>query len=436
MMNPNGSSLNGTLRDFKPVELIQAIGYAGTTGALHITVNGNKRGIMYFDKGSLTWCRDYDPRALTLGDVLQQLRRVTTQDIIATRKNQLDDPLGAPLGERLVQDRKITPEQLTEALQMQILWTIREMAVLQQGEYIFNANETAPAHVISLPIDASRVTMEIVRYQHEWNELEQWLPYGMHTPLQMVTEVQGTHPLLFHAASWRLIIRVNTYRTPRQIATHLREPEMDVARNLVPLIRDGFLSYYVSDRPVPRAEDRIAGTPVQGDPMGLLYLIQKMEQDWDKRSAQFDRLVALATFINWTIDALTRILRERQMSLPQHQLRQLLERENLSAINYIDSRGTPQSYQMAIRDNHIDIAALSTFMGSLLGNTRPNRLLPPTFPLDSLFMTLSRALVTVLNVINLRIESSDDRASFESTWTTMLQTFYNQLHESESGRRN
>src|SRR5947209_15290366 len=126
--------LQGSLDEFGLVEVLQMMEFGSMTGAIHLKQQSTERiGIVYFKDGKLASCSEMDPGALTLGDVLQQLGMTVYQHIEQAQAQQLQDPLGKRMGERLVLMGAISQEQLREALRTKALWTARELALWQDG---------------------------------------------------------------------------------------------------------------------------------------------------------------------------------------------------------------------------------------------------------------------------------------------------------------
>src|SRR5437879_3563525 len=95
------------------------------TGALHLYQehpNGDRTGLIYFDNGALVSCTELDTEALTLGHVLQQLNLASATQIEHAFQLQTQDPLGKRIGERLVDLKILTEDQLDQALKTQTLW--------------------------------------------------------------------------------------------------------------------------------------------------------------------------------------------------------------------------------------------------------------------------------------------------------------------------
>lgn len=409
MLDPNNrGSITGQLREFQLVELVQAMGLGGSSGALHLTHGDGRRGVIYFEDGALTWCREYDSQALTFGAVLQQLGYVDVHTVEENANRQVTDPLGELLGQQLVERHVITPNQLAETLKTQMLWSVREMAIWQDGDYSFNNGELPPPRTATQHVETSRITMEIVRYQHEWSELSQWLPDGMRTVLRMAAEPPVDHALIFPTAVWRVITRVNAFQTPRRIATALYQTEMDTARMLAPLVRDALLYASLGERSVGLPHIQRSTSAQHVDIFGLL---SRMEQEWHKRKVLADQLAALGTFINWTMDALAEVWAQNNLTLATDSLSNLLRRVQCNVV---------AGHQLRIERNHIQVDDLANYLKQMQAAARRAG---TGRELQDAYTTLSAGLQAVFDAINMRIDSPQDRGYYEAAWSAMFTEF-------------
>ena len=85
----NNTALSGSLSDFCLVEILQVVELGEMTGAIHLKHSNGRTGILYINGGKLASCSEMDPGALTLGDVLQQLKMTTYQHIEEAHAQQL-----------------------------------------------------------------------------------------------------------------------------------------------------------------------------------------------------------------------------------------------------------------------------------------------------------------------------------------------------------
>lgn len=415
-MTTNTSLLKGFLKDFGLVEILQMMELGSMTGALHLKQSSGHVGIIYVNMGKIAGCSELESGALTLGDVLQQLSMATHTQIEEAFSQQLQDVFGKRIGERLVAMRVITNDQLREALRMKALWTLRELALWQEGTYEFIA--TAPGQNIlpygesPLDIEVMRATMEMVRYSDEWMQIRPYLPQGVRTALQMTANIP--YALRADTHTYELLMYVNYYRTVRRIAGAMRRPELEVARDLARLVQQRLL-VYVFQEITHRNNGRTVRLPdpaekTRMESFELLNLIGKMEQEWLRRRTPQQQLPALVEFVNWTMDALTDTCRARGIDLDWNTLRTTLERERLLYMG---------NYEFKIEQNHINVENFTALCYEVLnGDMQQAR----DF-YDEAFSVLQRILRVVFEMINSRVASLDERLENQEVWEAMFSQF-------------
>jgi len=415
-MTTNSRLLQGSLRDFGLVEVLQMMELGGMTGALRLKHSTGRIGIVYFIEGKMANCSELDAGALTLGDVLQQLGMATSQQIEQAFSQQLQNAFGKRIGERLVSMGAISEKQLREALRMKALWTARELALWQDGTYEFisnpNAQSMLPYGEASLELEVMRVTMEMVRYNDEWEQLHHFLPQGVHTLLQMAPAIP--YSMSFDTRTFELLVHVNLYRRVRRIASAMRRPELDVARELAQLIQQKLLMH-VFQEVSPQSNGREVRLPDPAEKLRmenfeLLNLISRMEQEWNRRRTPMEQLPALVEFINWTMDALAETCRNRGAELDPSTLKSLLYREKLRYMG---------NYEFKIDQNHIDVDNFKALCYEVL-----NANMEQTADFyDEASLVLQRILRSIFDTINSRVASLDERLENQEVWEAMFTQF-------------
>jgi hypothetical protein len=406
--------LSGRLEEFRLVELLQVMGLNGSTGALHLEEADGKTGIVYMESGELVGCAELDTEALTLGHVLQQLHLATAEQLERAYQLQTQDPLGKRIGERLIDLGILSPDQLAHALKAQALWTLRDLALWRSGTYAFHPGEREPQQASAPHIDSTQMIMEIVRYESVWESLHETLPEGMRTHIAMAAEPPAGHPLRFHTTAWRVISRVNSQRTVRRIATSLRQPELDVAQMIGPMVHEGVL--------VTAGAAGAPGLPEEAQRLSmqnfdLFTLLISMEQHWLKKRAPADQLVALAGFINQTMRSLHDACVANGLSLAPDTLAIVLAREDLTGI---------EGYQFRIENNRIDVDDFSRFVrrvfeGSVRGQMKATKVF-----YEQAMDLLMDALAAAFKAINARIASPIERKQNQEAWEALFSTFRGQ----------
>lgn len=407
--------LQGSLREFGLVEILQMMEMENMSGAIHLKQASDRVGIVYFKEGKLAGCSELDEGALTLGDVLQQLGMATASYIEAAFQNQLQDVFGKHIGERLIDMQVINATQLREALRTKVLWTIRDIGLWKEGSYEFAAipdsQKILPYGEESLDLDVMRVTMEMVRYADEWEQLQAVLPMGVQTCVQMAPTIPCT--MSFDARALELLGAINRCRTVRKIASGIRRPEMEVARDLAQLIQWRFV--YAAPPQTPTSERGGVRLPEPAEMLRmehfeLMNLISRMEQHWNRKNTPMDQLSALAEFVNWTMQALTEACRANSTEIDPHTLESLLSRNNLMYMG---------NYRFLIEHNTIDV----TNFTSLCHEVMRGEMQKANDFYEEAAIVLQRILACIFDSINSRVVSLAERLENQEIWEAMFTQF-------------
>jgi len=409
--------LSGSLQDFGLVEVLQVVELGGMTGAIQLRkADTGQTGVIYCNEGKIANCSEFDPLALTLGDVLQQLGMATHLHIEAAFSQQLSDVVGKRIGERLIAMRVINEKQLREALRTKALWTARELAMWPQGTYEFIASpdvqKLLPYNDVPLNIEVMRTAMEIVRYNDEWETLKDSLPQNMRTMLKLVPEIPRS--MNFHRSVLELFMHINTYRRVRRIASAIRRPELDVARELAQLVQQNFAVPVFQEQPyqgnsrkmrLPEAAEKLRLENFQ-----LLDLMSRMEQEWEKQHTPTEQLPTLVRFVNWTMDALVDAYRVNRTELDPDMLKLLLTNENLLYMG---------NYEFRVDHNNIDVGDFTNLCDAVMNDSMH----AATDFYDEASSVLQRMLRTILSSINARVVSPRERLENQEVWEAMFEQF-------------
>ena len=415
--------LSGSLKDFGLVEVLQVMELGSMTGAIHLKQDQGRAGILYFNQGKLANCSEFDPNALTLGDVLQQLKMATRQQMEYAFSLQLQDAIGKRIGERLIMMNVINQQQLYEALRTKTIWTASELALWNKGTYEFIASphisKLLPYGEDSLEIEVVRVTMAMIRYSDEWQELSSYLPQGMRTALQIAPSIPS--PVQVPAQTLQLFRSVNLQRKVRAIATALQRPELEIARELAQLVRQNFLQPVQPEIVPPsnsRAHTRRMYLPSPAEKLRLEHfqffdLVANMEQTWERKRNSVDRLAVLAEFVNWTMDTLAEACRANKTELDPNTLRSILFEQRLWYI---------RNYQFQLDQNHIDVDNFATLCKNVLSGEVGDMKASGEF-YDEASSVLRRILSTIFELVNARIADPLERLENQEVWEALFEQF-------------
>lgn len=215
---------------------------------------------------------------------------------------------------------------------------------------------------------------------------------------------------MFNPQSWRILSRVNQYRTARRIATTLHMPELDVSRILQPLVREGLL--------VPLGSQSAPGLPHEAARLSmhdfdLFSLLIEFEQDWLKRRTPTDHLIAIASYINSTMRALARVYAENGLQLGPNTLKSLLTRQNVLEV---------AGYTLSIENNQIDLDDLATFSRRSFESSSRGPITEGSQFYETASATLQQALRASFEAINARVASPQERSQNQEAWEALFQT--------------
>lgn len=430
--------LQGSLNEFGLLEVLQMMDFGGMTGAIHLKQQSTERiGIVYFHEGKLAGCSELDPGALTLGDILQQLGMAHSQHIARAFSMQMQDPFGKRIGERLIEMGVISNEQLREALRTKALWTARELALWREGTYEFvpspvtQSRSTLPYGEDALNLEVMGVTMEMVRYSDAWEQLNAYFPQGMQTVLQAAPAI--SYAMQVDARTVELVGGINVYRSVRRIASGIRRPELEVARDLSHLMQYKLVNaVFQHEHMTPylnatngyygvgansNASGRGSGVHLPGpaerlrmESFGLLDLISRMEQSWNTRRTPEEQLSALVEFVNWTMDALADTCRANSTELDSNTLENLLTRNDLRYMG---------TYRFIIANNNIDENNFTALCHEILQGD----IVKSTDFFEEASIVLQRILLCIFDSINGRVASLYERLENQEVWEAMFTQF-------------
>jgi hypothetical protein len=142
----------------------------------------------------------------------------------------------------------------------------------------------------------------------------------------------------------------------------------------------------------------------------LLDLIIRMEQEWDKRHTHEEQLLALAEFINWTMDALAETCRANGINLAPNTLYSLMMGEDLWHIG---------SYSFQLDQNRI----ITENFEQLCHEVVHGDIKQAASFYDEASMVLQRLLSCIFDLINSRVANPRERLENQEVWEAMFEQF-------------
>ena len=256
--------------------------------------------------------------------------------------------------------------------------------------------------------------MEMVLYSDEWEQLHNFLPQGMHTLLQMAPAIP--YAMQFDSRAIELFGGINRFHSVRRIASGIRRPELDVARDLAQLIQQRFV-LPIGQEAIPHSNgnERNVRLPdpaerLRMESFELMNLISRMEQEWHNRITPEQQLPALAEFVNWTMEALSETCRAIGTELDPNTLEELLMRYNLRYMG---------TYRFIINNNMIDVDNFTSLCREVLQDAMQKA---HDF-FEEASIVLQHMLLCIFDSINGRVASLYERMENQEVWEAMFTQF-------------
>ena len=260
-------ALEGELRDFNILEVIQLLGQQGKTGVLKVWgwgKRGDEAGI-YFSDGRITHATS---NQRIKGDLLGE--RLATTGVIS-RDNlytaiRCQKKSGRFLGEIIVEGEMADEQAVLNALYTQIHELVYEVFRLEVGKFEFKSIPAKEFPRLSVQLNADEVMLNILKMVDEWPEIEKRVP-----PPTMVLKKSKTleeHGITLsedHDAVYRLVDGTRSVQEIIEVSLLGKFATLEI---LASLIEGGDITEVGIKRAV---------APVQMEQMGPTFQIMKQK---------------------------------------------------------------------------------------------------------------------------------------------------------------
>ena len=181
-------ALEGELRDFNILEVIQLLGQQGKTGVLKVWGwgrRGDEAGI-FFSKGRVTHTTSTQrTKGDLLGERLVKMGILSQDNLYTALRSQKKS--GRFLGEIVVEEGMAEEQAVLNALYTQVHEFIYEVFRLENGKFEFEPVPTAEFPKVTVQLNADEIMLNILKMVDEWPEIEKRIP-----PPTMILQKTGT----------------------------------------------------------------------------------------------------------------------------------------------------------------------------------------------------------------------------------------------------
>ncbi len=168
-------ALEGNLRDFNVLEVIQLLGQQGKSGVLRVWRKKEEEAGVFFSEGMITHATTSQrEEGDFLGEKLVKTGVISRKDLEAALRKQRDS--ARYLGEILLERGMADEQAILNALHTQIHEIIYEVFRWEQGKFKFEVLSVPQFPQISVKLSAEEVMLNILKLVDEWPEIERRVP--------------------------------------------------------------------------------------------------------------------------------------------------------------------------------------------------------------------------------------------------------------------
>ncbi len=233
-------AIEGQLEDVSLADILQLLAMGRKTGCLTVT-DRSSFGYVYLDGGRVIYANVLN-RPDRLGELLVRNGAIDREALSQAMEQQAREP-GRRLGQILVDQGKLTNEELLRFITIQIEEAVYHLFAWERGSFQFDADARPdPENASHVSISAESLLLEGARRVDEWSHIEKKIP-----SMQVVFSreersggEEGERELT--SAQVTLLELVDGNRTVEELVHESGLVEFDVAKALFGLLQAGFIS--------------------------------------------------------------------------------------------------------------------------------------------------------------------------------------------------
>ena len=254
--------LQGNLENFGLPEIFQLLSAGQKTGTLGIQ-KGDEVAMVYFRDGQVFYA--YGPRKMTrLGDLLVKQGRITPEQLETALAEKNRDQGHRRLGEILLAKQWLSHDDLEEAVHHQVEEVIYESLRWETGMFKFYEEQFPTDEEITIKISTENLILEGVRRLDEMGRIKSSLP-PFERVLKLAPAQDGRKKdIALAAEEWNVLTLVDGTSNVYEILEAAGADRLTTLRTLAGLYSAGLVAESAERRELPASElvaigDRLTG---------------------------------------------------------------------------------------------------------------------------------------------------------------------------------
>ena len=229
-------AIKGSLKEASLPDVIQLLSLGRRTGCLAVADRQNF-GYIYFEEGKLSYASIVNRRD-RLGDILVRNRRITPEQLQSAVDMQ-DETREQKLGEILVELGAITRQELEDYMRLQIEEAVYYLFTWTAGTFNFEAGVRPEREDFLVQINPESLLLEGARRVDEWSQIEKKIP-----SFDLIFTVDRAHVeasgVTLSAAQQQILPLLDGTRDVQQVVDEVGLVEFEVGKALYGFITAGF----------------------------------------------------------------------------------------------------------------------------------------------------------------------------------------------------
>ena len=233
MSNP---ALAGSLSSFRLPEVLTFLNTTNKTGTLTLAHDADE-AYLFFEGGDLIYAGTNQER-LRLGALLLRKRKINKDQ--CERINELIRSDGGRFGQRAVDEKIITDDQLRDALKIQVSEILYDCFVWPAGRFTFGEEMDLPPYAVTIAVDLSNLIMEGARRIEEWEQCVRLLP-NKKAVFRVVSNPEKEEKITLTREEWKVLFLINGQRTLEELCLESDDDPFQVYRIVYGLLSNALI---------------------------------------------------------------------------------------------------------------------------------------------------------------------------------------------------